>query len=297
MWNKHIRNSVLGNTKLSNIRRLDIVQLYFELKEGGISYGTLTFYNKLISSVLNMAIDDNMLFQNPAKRALDDIEGKQEQREALTIAQQEELLTYTKQFHYNMYCKLVFLLDSMCRVSEFAGMTWEEIDMKQRMIQVDHQLRFIKLEGDEKMTYHITPTKSRKSRTIPMTDRLFAVLKDLKEGQLFQSGDYEVEGKKDFIFYTKTGGLLNDNSFQSEIDNIMKRYNHLAQAKIEHLTPHILRHTGCTRNAERGMDMKVLQYVMGHSNPQITNAIYNHVNPERASMEFQKSGIMGKNRA
>lgn len=288
---------MLGNTKLSNIRRLDIVQLYFELKEGGISYGTLTFYNKLISSVLNMAIDDNMLFQNPAKRALDDIEGKQEQREALTIAQQEELLTYTKQFHYNMYCKLVFLLDSMCRVSEFAGMTWEEIDMKQRMIQVDHQLRFIKLEGDEKMTYHITPTKSRKSRTIPMTDRLFAVLKDLKEGQLFQSGDYEVEGKKDFIFYTKTGGLLNDNSFQSEIDNIMKRYNHLAQAKIEHLTPHILRHTGCTRNAERGMDMKVLQYVMGHSNPQITNAIYNHVNPERASMEFQKSGIMGKNRA
>lgn len=215
----------------------------------------------------------------------------------MTIAQQEELLTYTKQFHYNMYCKLVFLLDSMCRVSEFAGMTWEEIDMKQRMIQVDHQLRFIKLEGDEKMTYHITPTKSRKSRTIPMTDRLFAVLKDLKEGQLFQSGDYEVEGKKDFIFYTKTGGLLNDNSFQSEIDNIMKRYNHLAQAKIEHLTPHILRHTGCTRNAERGMDMKVLQYVMGHSNPQITNAIYNHVNPERASMEFQKSGIMGKNRA
>lgn len=26
----------------------------------------------------------------------------------------------------------------------------------------------------------------------------------------------------------------------------------------------MLRHTGCTRNAENGMDMKVLQYLMGH---------------------------------
>mgnify|MGYP002703572451 FL=1 len=33
------------------------------------------------------------------------------------------------------------------------------------------------------------------------------------------------------------------------------------------------------------MDIKVLQYIMGHSNTQITNNVYNHVNEERAASE------------
>lgn len=50
----------------------------------------------------------------------------------------------------------------------------------------------------------------------------------------------------------------------------------------------MIRHTGATRNAENGMDLKVLQYLMGHKSSKITNDIYNHVTQERATQEVLK---------
>ena len=51
---------------------------------------------------------------------------------------------------------------------------------------------------------------------------------------------------------------------------------------------HILRHTGCTRMAEAGMDVKALQTIMGHSDPAVTMKVYNHVDQERLKKEVKK---------
>ena len=45
------------------------------------------------------------------------------------------------------------------------------------------------------------------------------------------------------------------------------------------------------------MDIKVLQYLMGHSNMQITNNVYNHVNEERAVSEVVNVAERRRNRA
>lgn len=47
---------------------------------------------------------------------------------------------------------------------------------------------------------------------------------------------------------------------------------------VPYLTrPHILRHTACTRLAESGLEPKVLQYIMGHTNVAVTLNIYTHL--------------------
>lgn len=46
-------------------------------------------------------------------------------------------------------------------------------------------------------------------------------------------------------------------------------------------TPHTLRHTFCTRMAENGIDVKVLQEIMGHANISVTMQVYNHASFER----------------
>ena len=79
--------------------------------------------------------------------------------------------------------------------------------------------------------------------------------------------------------------MLNDSSFNYELKKAVEKYNETAKYKIGNISAHTLRHTGCTRDAEDGMDIKVLQYLMGHSNTQITYNIYNHVNEERAINE------------
>lgn len=38
-----------------------------------------------------------------------------------------------------------------------------------------------------------------------------------------------------------------------------------------------MRHTACTRMAECRMDVKVLQYIMGHAHINVTMEVYNHI--------------------
>ena len=40
--------------------------------------------------------------------------------------------------------------------------------------------------------------------------------------------------------------------------------------------------------AEAGMDVKVLQMIMGHSDPAVTMKVYNHVDQERLKEEIRK---------
>ena len=58
---------------------------------------------------------------------------------------------------------------------------------------------------------------------------------------------------------------------------------------VPYLTrPHILRHTGCTRMAETGIDIKVLQSIMGHESISVLMQIYNHVDTKRTKKELEK---------
>ena len=53
-------------------------------------------------------------------------------------------------------------------------------------------------------------------------------------------------------------------------------------------SPHTLRHTFCTRMAENGINIKVLQEIMGHSNISVTMQVYNHVDLNRTKKEIEK---------
>ena len=73
----------------------------------------------------------------------------------------------------------------------------------------------------------------------------------------------------------------------------METSDSLRQKKIKffvlYLThPHMLSHTFCTRCAEAGLDIKVLQMIMGHSDISITMNIYNHVDAARVQNEIKK---------
>ena len=52
---------------------------------------------------------------------------------------------------------------------------------------------------------------------------------------------------------------------------------------VPYLTrPHVFRHTFCTNMANAGMDLKSLQYLMGHSDASVTLNVYTHNSYEKA---------------
>ena len=56
---------------------------------------------------------------------------------------------------------------------------------------------------------------------------------------------------------------------------------------IVNITPHTLRHTFCTRLAQKNMNPKNLQYIMEHSNITITLNLYAHASEVGANKEMR----------
>ena len=78
------------------------------------------------------------------------------------------------------------------------------------------------------------------------------------------------------------------------IIEINERLSKLAEAEkrepelMPPISSHTLRHTGCTRLGENNVNPKVMQYVMGHSDAQITMNVYNHI-AEKSHVENEMS--------
>ena len=83
------------------------------------------------------------------------------------------------------------------------------------------------------------------------------------------------------------------------LSNLITAYNRQEEevAEQEHreaellpmISAHTMRHTACTRMAESGMDMKIVQYIMGHSSIRMTMEIYNHITDQsRVEREVAK---------
>lgn len=285
MWNKHIRDKREANKRISEIKRNDIIKIYEELQDDGISYGSITFFNKLINAIFNMALDDELILKNPVKRCINEICGIEKKRFALTRDQEEGLIKFARENDYQMYLQIVFLLDTMCRIGEFAGLTINDIDMKKRRIIINHQLKYFK-------KYSIAPPKSDCGiRTIPMSKRVYKIVKEIRKNA---PKEYEVDGYTDFLFYSKRGNLTNCANFNSALKVLVNNYNKSVKSdlRIDQISAHILRHTGCTRKAEDGMELKVIQYLMGHSSSKITNDVYNHVNVDRVEKNMIRIGIL-----
>jgi len=148
MWKKNLEALDTPNMLVFDIRKSDIIILYQELMENGLSYGTIIFFNKIISALFHMLLDEDIITRNPMRRCLKEIEGRQTIREALTVDQQNELLVYAKTHNYDLYVKILFQIKTMCRVSEMAGLNLDEIDIENKIISIDHQLQYGKVENE-----------------------------------------------------------------------------------------------------------------------------------------------------
>ena len=173
--------------------------------------------------------------------------------------------------------------------------TLDDIDVKEKVWDLNHQLKY------KNCNFFIAKPKTRKSeRIIPLSqDAVRAVISQkqilMKEGKL---ENYKVDGYKNFLFLDSKNNLMTVNKIDYWLKKIVEDYNkqEMDKAEVEkrkaqllpNITSHILRHTGCTRAAERGMDIRVLQDIMGHNNIKTTMKVYNHVDDARLQREMER---------
>ena len=151
-------------------------------------------------------------------------------------------------------------------------------------VTVGRQLVSYKANGEEKSRLHVSQTKIRNIRHIPIKDNVFEVLKALSERV---GEDFSIDGISGFLFL-KDGKAYTPAELRSDMCHMVERYNRQAEDKIAEFTPKTLRHTVCTMYAREGMDISVLQYILGHKSSYTTMRFYNHVTEERVLDAFMK---------
>lgn len=186
----------------------------------------------------------------------------------------------------NFYCKyyevFYILFHTGLRISEFCGLTIKDIDLKNRIINIDHQLQRI-----GSMEYHIESTKTNAgTRKLPMTEDVFRMFRAILEDRPTDFPEIMVDGYVGFLFRDKNGMPEVALHWEHRLKNAVNRYNSIFRVQLPKITPHICRHTYCSNQAKAGMNPKTLQYLMGHSDIGVTMNTYTHLGLDDAKNEM-----------
>ncbi len=65
VWNNGLKDSVLGNMKIAQIRQIHIRSFYSELVKKGLSANTVKLYHNLIYPALELSVDSDIIRKNP----------------------------------------------------------------------------------------------------------------------------------------------------------------------------------------------------------------------------------------
>lgn len=259
-----------------------IKKLYYE---DGYSYSTVINIKGIVNLAYQMAYEEDVIRKNPFNfRMRGLIPNNTKQKEALTEEEIAKWLDFLKNdTNYRQYYdEMVVLAGTGLRVSEFCGLTLSDLDFKNRRIRVERQLRRT-IEGQ----YFIERPKTKNgSRFVPMTDVVTNSLRCICSARTLENDEYTVDGVSGFLLM-KNGKPKVAANIQSEITGGLRKFqkNHKGE-KFPHVSAHILRHTFCTNMANRGMAVKNLQYIMGHSNVGTTLNIYTHSGYDEAARDM-----------
>ena len=283
-----VKKEEFGYRKISTIKVSDAKQWFMKLQKDGRGYSTITSVRGVIKPAFQMAYDEDAVRKNPfAFKLTDAVVNDSEQRIALTDEQLEIWMDFIK--NDNTYCKyydeFVVLLETGMRVSEFCGLTKKDLDFKNRRIRVDHQL--VRERGGK---YYVEETKTSSGcRFLPMTDSIYQSLKNMLARRPKVKKEVVVDGYTGFIMLDKNGNPKVALHVENEMRWAMKKYKKLHPDRpLPNITPHVFRHTFCTNYANAGMDIKDLQYLMGHSDAGVTLNVYTHANYAHAADQMAK---------
>lgn len=288
MWNRFVRDDI-GKKAVTDIKKSDILRFYARHKDKGLENGTIQIFQKLIRPAIQLAVDDYIISNNPADGCCKNYPEEDTDKQALTEEQIDIFLRCVSKFKSKHRYDLLFrvMLGTCCRIGEIIGLTWDNIDMKERTITIDHSLLYRKING--KFRFYIKePKTARGVRVIPMTEDVYECMKELRKNRFSRQSDVEVDGYRNFIFTSMSGKPVYPMNVNKVLYRIVDEYNKTAEEKLPHISNHIFRHTGCTRMGDAEVDLSSMVYIMGHADAKRIQKTYDHVNLQRIRKQMQK---------
>ena len=274
----HIKPNI-GSIPLNKLTSLELQKLYKKLlgngrverieskkQPKGLSAKTVRNINQIISSALNLAIEQKLILANPANAcALP----KLEHREMKTLPV-EQLTSFLREAKESGVFEMYYIeLVTGLRRGELLGLKWSDIDLERGSLRVQQQIARIDGEIVE------APLKTKNAyRTLPLSADAIDVLKAQKKKC----------GNSPYVFPSPTGGPISPDSVLHMLHRVLKR------AGLPKIRFHDLRHTFATLALQNGVDIKTVSGMLGHFSAGFTLDTYAHVT---TSAQKEAANTMG----
>lgn len=259
----------IGSILLTKLTSDHIQKAYFTL-EKNFAPGTVRLAHRVLKTAFNDAIKKKKIIYNPCTNVTQPEETKEEAT-ALTAEQCQKLIEAAK--GTRLECFVTLALATAMRRGELLGLRWSDIDLEEKTVKVQRTLSYLPDPTTKKYRHIETTPKSKSSkRTIPLPDFALVALKAHKIKQLemrLQAGAKWVD--RDLVFPGKNGDYCVATLLVYHFDKIVE------EAGIPEVCIHELRHSSATLLRKKGVDLKTIQKILGHSSYMITANIYEHV--------------------
>ena len=282
---KRIHADPFGQKAIKTVKLSDAKGWFVFLHDSGFKQNTIGILQSVVRPAFEMAVEDDIIRKNPFKFKLSDVVPKDAYvRNALTREQQEKYLQFVQDYGGNYYDDIVILMGTGLRVSELYGLTRADIDFERHCIHVRRQL----CRTAEK-PYFVTPPKTKSGiRQLRMSTKVYEAFERVLKNR-GRAKPIIIDGYGKFLFLNRNGLPKVAATYESMFRGLVKKYNKCHEEALPNVTtPHTLRHTFCTNLANAGMNPKALQYIMGHSNINMTLNYYAHATSDSALAEMER---------
>ena len=285
--NYHIKDSSLYNAQMVNVDSELCQSLINKLSEK-YSRSTISKVYVLLNMCFNYAFTKEHIDENPMMKVKMPKESslitKKKEAKWLSSSDVEKFVqeaerVNTREFRIkgkvgervygvNAYYAILIIYTGL-RIGELMALTWEDIDFKNKTLNVNKSRAKGKIDG--KTTLYIKDPKSESgTRIIPLSDRAIYALQKIKE--------YSTELKLN----SDNNLIVANTSSESNITRTVKSMLFRAGCETEKCGLHALRHTFGSLLLEKGVDLKTISYLLGHSDITVTANIYLHITREKA---------------
>lgn len=167
---------------------------------------------------------------------------------------------------------ILICLNTGLRIGEICALKWQDIDFEKKLINIRKTLQRV-YTVEKKTEIIIDSSKTESSvRAIPMSDKIYHILKELQKKQEIDS--FFLTGSKFKYIEPRT------------YQNIFKKI--LKDSKVKEYNFHALRHTFATNCIKVGMDIKSLSEILGHASVDVTLNRYVHSSYEMKKKFLEK---------
>ena len=286
IYKNYIKDSEIGGIKLKDLNTITLQNYYNNLIKIGKTPMTIKFLNKAVKSCLKYAKRINYIMENccdnvilPKVTCIQD-----EKVQVFTLEEQKAFMETIKNHKYRI--EFILTLGTGLRIGELVALRWSDIDFKNKSLKVNKSIGrgYKYVNGKQKFVIQETTPKTPSSiREVVIPDKIIDELIIHKTNQGIIKEKYkEIYEDKNYVFANELGQHILSDTLSKSFVKVLKDNG------FRHVKFHSLRHTYATRLFEKGVQLKTVQKLLGHSSIEITADIYTHVMDSEKISAVQK---------